>query len=232
MNDLKHVHGRVIVRVDLQAKNYHTFSDGTKIRLERDFNNLDVRYTKISQGEVIDAEYIPAGAIVLFHPNSTHDSNKIFNYGQLSGDETASDIKYFSIPEEEIYLYRIGEGEYMPLKGFVTALRVYVPYSGMLFGIDPSIIKDTLYITSGHLKDKVVLTLRASDYQLIFQEINGREGNLIRCRHWEDDEFHEREEIVAIHHEYTKKVKEGELLVGLSPTDAKPINELVSDHYI
>lgn len=225
---LKHVFGRVVVKVNLEEKNYHTFSDGTKIRLERDFNNLDVKYTKVSQGQVIDAEYIPSGAVVLFHPNSTHDSNKIFNYGQLSGDETASDTKYFSIPEEEIYLYRIGEGDYQPLKGFVTALRVYVPYDGILYGIDPSIIKDTLYITSGHLKDNVVLTLRSCDYQIIFQESNGREGNLIRCRHWEDDEFHEREEIVAIHHEYTKKVNEGKLLIGLSPSEAKLLNENAS----
>jgi hypothetical protein len=103
---------------------------------------------------------------------------------------------------------------------------VYKPYNGSLVGIEPTIIKDVLYITTGELKGSVVHTLKASDYTIIFQDINGREGRLCRCRHFEDEE-HEREEVVAISHYLTEQVDKGELIVGISTSDAKPLKELI-----
>ncbi len=229
MNSLNHVAGKVIVKVWMEEKNYHTFENGQRIRLERNIENLDIKYTRISQGEVVDSEYLPQGAVVLFHPNQIHDTNRIFNYGSLSGSDIASEIHYYSISEHSIYLYREGDGSYKPLRGYATALRVYKPYTGILQGISPKKIENVLWVTSGELKDKVVYTLKACDYQIIFQETNGREGNVIRFRPFGNEKENREAEAIAIMDEYTKKVISGDLYVGLSETDAKPIKQLV--HY-
>jgi len=221
---IKHAHGRVIIQVDMEFKNSHRFEDGTQIKLVRGVNNFDRKYTEPINAIVMSSENIPSGAEILIHHNSLHDSNRLFNYKPLSGAEIASDIRYFSIPELEAYLWRMGNDEWQPVKGFATALRVFEPYKGILQGIPPKQIKDTLLITSGKLKGKVVMTLKSSDYQLCFQD-NGRERNVIRIRHDDDNEI-EREEVVLIHDEFTRKVGNGELLVGLNQSDAKTIKEL------
>ena len=65
------VEGRVVISVDLESKNSHTFSDGTKIRLEREYNNLNQRETKPVNAIVIDGEDIESGSQILIHPNVT-----------------------------------------------------------------------------------------------------------------------------------------------------------------
>lgn len=219
---LKHVPGRVVVSCDIESKNWHTFEDGFKIRLERNYNNLDVKHTRPVNAYVIDGEGLIPGSEIIIHPNATIDSNKIFNYGKLSGEAEGSDVKLFSVPVEQCFAWRDGKN-WLPLKGFEFALRVYEPYRGTLLGIPPKQITDTLYITTGDLKGQVVRTLKAVDYELIFQDISGREARLIRLRHF-PDEINEREEVTAIDHSMTEKVNKGELFVGLSPDDAKSIN--------
>ena len=83
-----------------------------------------------------------------------------------------------------------------------------------------------MYITSGDLKGKVCHTLKASDYTVIFQNSKGQESRILRCRHW-DDEENPREEVVAIDNELTKKVDSGKYYIGLTKSDAKPINDIV-----
>lgn len=224
MEQLKATKDRVIVKVDTDAKNSFTFQDGTKIRLERDYNNMDRKYTQISQGEVIHSEYIPEGAVILFHHNGSHDVNKVFNYKALSGEETASTVKYFSIPEAMCYLWKMPGGEWQPLKDFATGLRVFKPYTGVISGIPPTLIKNVLYLTSGEYKGIVCHTVRAADYQVIFQGDNVREESVIRCRHFENEES-DREELIAISHDLTQQVNEGKLLVGITLSDAKPITK-------
>lgn len=227
MSELKHIEGRVIISVDLEAKNWHTFSNGTKIRRERQFNELNRRITEPVNAIVISGDNIPAGSEILIHPNCTHDVNRIFNYKKLSGNEEASDVKYYSVREQDCFLWLGEEGEWKPLRPYETALRVFKPYKGILDGIDPTVVKDVLYVTSGDLKGQVVKTLKACDYQIVFQDTNGQEGNVIRFRP-NGDEAHDREpEAIAILHDYTKKVKSGEYLVGIEVRDAKQINELV-----
>jgi len=51
---------------------------------------------------------------------------------------------------------------------------------------------------------------------------SGVEEKVIRCRHYEN-EINEREEIIAIDEILTKKINDMELMVGVSPTDAKYI---------
>src|SRR5579871_5853414 len=137
-SDLKCVSGRVVVRVDREGKNFHTFGDGTKIILERDVENLDKRYTWPVQGEVIDSTIVSPGSIILFEHNGTHPQNEIFNYNPLSGKDIASNFRYFSLREEDCYLWTDPEVEnYKPLPGWVTCLRIFKPYVGQLKNIEP-----------------------------------------------------------------------------------------------
>lgn len=215
---------RVIVKIDLQSKNSHTFADGTTIRLERQYNNLNRRETEPVNAIVVAAKNIPKGATILVHHNANHDVNKIFDFNKLEGDDLVSDVQYYSVPEGQCYLWKIDGGEWQPCTGFATGLRVFKPYTGILEGIKPTQIKDVLYIKSGEFKGKVVHTLRSCDYEIIFQGDNGQENRVIRCRHFEDNEEHDREEIIAIHHDLTEKVKSGEYFVGLSNEDCKKLN--------
>ena len=217
---LKHTYGRVVVKVDLEYKN-HTMLNGSAIRLERQYNNFNKRETQPVNAIVVSAENIPKGSEILISHNCTHDTNKIFNYGKLSGKENDVDIQYFSLPEEDCFAWRDGNGEFQPMKGFEFGLRVYRPYEGVIEGILPTVIKDVLYLTTGHLKGYVALTLMASDYEIVFQELNNMEKRLIRIRH--SEQKIDREEVVAISYDLTDKVNNGELLIGLSEKDCKKI---------
>lgn len=221
MTAVKAVNGKVIISVDLESKNSHTFEDGTKIRLERQFNNLNRRETHPVNAFVIDGDGIKPGSQILIHPNCTHETNKIFNHSSLSGQLEGSNVKIFSVDEDKCYAWLDGE-EWKPLKGFDFAFRVFIPYEGKLEGIEPTLIKDVLYVTTGELKGKVVHTLKACDYEIIFQGTKGREERIIRFRHFPDQD-HEREEVIAIDDYLTQKVKNKKLLIGLSPANAKTI---------
>lgn len=222
--ELKHVEGKLVVKVDLDYKNSHTFEDGTKIVLERKYDNFDMKYVQPVNAIVISSDHIPAGSEIIIHHNSTHESNEVFNYTPLSGEVNARRIKYYSILETEAFAWRSGD-EWLPLPGFDFALRLFKPYVGVIEGIEPTIIKDILWITTGEFKEKACITLKACDYQLIFQDVTGREGNLIRLRTSPNEKEQRDAEVVAIHNEYTDKILNGQLWVGLIKSDAKPINQ-------
>ena len=221
---LKAPSNRVIIKVDLESKNSHTFKDGTKIKLERVYDNFNMRYVKPVNAEVVDAKDIPAGAEILIHHNATHDTYKIFNY-QRPTTEASSDIQYFSIPIEECFMWREGKGSiWNALNNFVTALRIFKPYNGMLQGIEPEVMNNKLYITSGELKGRAVNTVISSDYEIIYQNDDGTEGRIIRLRYFPDG--NDRNEIIAINDNMTELVESGELLVGYNKSDAKQLKEL------
>ncbi len=225
---LKHVSKRIVVRVDMQQKNYQTFADGTVIRLERDYNNLDRKYTQQVLGTVLDSEYIPKGAFVLFHHNSLHETYEVFNHSSLSGEDIASGIKIFSIMERDCFFWKNpNEKEWNPTKDYATALRVFKPYIGSLQGIEPTLIKDTLYVTSGNYKGCVVKTEKACDYQITFRNENGVDENIIRFRPDGIEEDQREPEAIAIMEDMSQKVKEGELLIGLTKTDCKKLNDIL-----
>jgi len=218
---LKAPSNRVIIKVDLESKNSHTFKDGTKIKLERVYDNFNMRYVKPVNAEVVDAKDIPTGAEILIHHNATHDTYKIFNY-QRPTTEASSDIQYFSIPIEECFMWREGKGSiWNALNNFVTALRIFKPYNGMLEGIEPEVMNNKLYITSGELKGKAVNTVISSDYEIIYQNEDGTEGRIIRLRYFPDG--NDRNEITAINDNLTELVKNGDLWVGYSKSDAKKL---------
>lgn len=213
---------RVIVEVDLESKNSHTFADGTKIRLERQYDNFNMRYVKPVNAEVVSANDIPEGAEILIHHNSTHDTYKIFNYLRPTA-EASSDMQYFSIPIEECFMWRKEKGsEWNALNNFITGLRIFEPYTGFLQGIDPTLVKNKIYVTSGDLAGNVVGTVISSDYEIIYQNDDGTEGKIIRLRYY--PEGNDRNEVISVEHELTEKVKNGDLLIGYSISDAKKLN--------
>jgi hypothetical protein len=216
---------RVVVSIDIDFKNNHTFASGLIIRHERQWNNLNKRETQPVNAIVVSSDHIPAGAEILIHHNASHPVCQILNHKPLSGEEVADTVKYFSIPENQCYLWRLkGSTMWSPMNGFATALRIFQPVETKFYGIAPTLIKNTLYITSGELRGKVVHTLKASDYEVIFRNEKGVEERVIRCRHFKD-EHNEREEVIAVDNNLTEMVKNGEIYVGISVTDAKPLNQ-------
>lgn len=214
--------GRVVISVDLEGKNSHRFENGMEIRLERQYNNFNRRETQPVNATVLSAENIPTGADILIHHNALHDTFKINNFQPLSGQETGSSIKYYSIEENQCFAWKVDGGEWMPTKNFAFALRVFQPYSGIIQGIEPKRIQQALYITSGKFAGKVVKTVKASDYEIVYQGDDGREKRLIRCRHFEN-ELHEREEILFVMEDLTDMVNEQEIYLGITEKDAKPL---------
>ena len=124
--------------------------------------------------------------------------------------------------ERDCFFWKMkDEDEWKPTVGFETALRVFKPYTGMIQGIEPKLIPDILFVTSGSLKNNVVKTLKASDYCITFRNEKGVDQNIIRFR---PDGDKEREpEAIAIMDEMTDQVYKQELLLGLTIKDAKPI---------
>lgn len=230
MNKLECVQDRIIVTVDMNFKDSHQFEDGSKIALVRRVENFNQRYTQPVNAIVVSGENIPEGAEILISHNSTHPTGEIFNYKNLSGKYIASDIKYFSVPISECFAWRIGENEWQPMSNFDFALRVFEPYEGVLTGIQPTKLKDALYVLTGKYKGNVVLTLKGCDYEIIYQEkVTGREGNIIRFRPDGNEKEQRDPEICAILHSETEKVKSGKLLVGLNTSDCKPLNSYIHD---
>lgn len=222
--ELKSVSGRVIVKADKEQKNFYTFKNGVVIRMERDYNNLDRSYTQQVLGEVVDAEKIPAGSLVLFHFNSLHETNLITNADILSGEDIASGIKTYSIPEENCYLWKQKEDDnWQPCNGFATALRVFEPYKGMMQDIPPTKVKDVLYVTSGIYKGKVVKTLKACDASIIFRNEKGVDETIIRFRPLGDEKSNREPEAIAIMESLTSKVNNGDLYIGIDEKTAQPL---------
>ncbi len=216
---LKYVDGRVIIKVDMESKNYSSLGSGITIRRERKYNNFNFREVMPSNGIVISAENIPIGAEILIDYTAIHDSNKIFSYKSSSPD-----VVYYSIKEIDCLAWREGNEDFKPTKDSEFGLRVFKPYVGIIEGIEPTLIKDVLYITTGKLKNQVAHTLKGTDYQIVYQGEDGKEHNLIRFRHSEDENY-DREELIGISHELTYKINHGELLVGLTISDCKKVND-------
>lgn len=219
---LRHVDGKVVIKIDLDGKDSWTFESGLKIEYRRRFDNLNQREVSPVNAIVISGEGIIKNSEILIHPNAIHDSSRIFDYKD-SNDR----IRYYSIHSDMCFAWHDGK-EWLPLEPYDFALRIFEPYKGFLIGIEPKQLPDTLYVTTGKLKGTVVKTLKACDYEIVFMDKNGREGNLIRFRPFGDKKNKREEEAIAGLHYLTDKVNKGELLVGREVKDAKPLNELTN----
>jgi len=220
---LKASEGRIVLSVDMEKKNSWRFESGVTLKLGRGYNNFNLRQINPVNGNVIAAENIPIGTEILFQYNAIQETFRVYNYKPLSGTEIAADIHYYSIPSEMAYAYLDGD-EWKPIKPYAFGLRVFRPYSGILQGIEPTQLKDTLYVYTGELSGKIVKTLKACDYCIVFQDTNGREGNIIVFKHYENEDS-DNEEVLCVMDELTEQFHECILLVGLTKTDAKSIHE-------
>lgn len=217
-DSLKHIEGRVIVKVDIDGKDSWTFDNGQKIEYKRRFNNFNVRETQPVNAIVISGEGINKGAEILVHPNAIHDSNRIFDY-----KDSNENIQYFAIQNEMCFAwFDEGGNEWKGIYPYELALRVFKPYDGIISGIEPKQLKDTLFVLTGELKNKVVKTLVACDYQCVYQSRNGREASLIRFRPMGDPSTKKEAEAIAILEDETEKVLSGKYLIGFTTSDAKP----------
>jgi hypothetical protein len=214
---LKHIQSRVIIRVDIEAKNRHTLLNGITIRRERRFNNLNFREVNPSNAFIVSAEDYPKGAEVLVDYTAIHDSNRIFDY-----ESGSNDVVYYSIRDYDCFAWRLLLGEWQPTKDSEFGLRCYLPYEGNLIGIQPKFLKDVLFVTTGDLKGKVVRTVKGADYVIVYTNDEGKEGQLLRFRHSEYPDY-DREEVTCIANDLTELYNHGKLLVGLNPNDAKTI---------
>jgi len=217
---LKYVDGRIIVKVNYEGKNYHTFENGTTIRRERVFNNLNFRETTPVNAIVISAEKIPANVEILVDYHSIHDSNKIFNYKNKSNQ-----IHYYSIKQEDCYLWKDENNEWQPTPPYELALRVFKKYDGIISWMKPEVLPNILYVTTGELKGKIVLTLLGCDYQCVFQDTNGREGNRIRFLPFGNEKVNKEYEAIAIRNDLMKELEEEKLLIGYTLQDCKTLKE-------
>lgn len=225
---LVHVDGRIIVKTDIENKNFHTFQDGTRIRRERLYNEFNRRIAQPVNCIVISGEGIPKNAELLVDHNAFHETNRINDYKNSFENEGSDRVRYFSIPYYEAFCWRENGCEWNALYPYEFALRVFKPYEGNLVGIDPEKIKNTLYVLSGELKGNIVRTLVGCDYEIIFQESNGREGSLIVFRPFGEEKRKMEEEAVAILNDHNEKLLRGELLIGFQIKDAKPLNESIN----
>jgi len=64
-DNLIHREGRIVVKVDIDSKNSHTFESGLTIRRERKFNDFNRRITQPTNCWVISGDGIPKGAELL-----------------------------------------------------------------------------------------------------------------------------------------------------------------------
>ncbi len=224
-DNLVHTEDRIVVKLDIENKYSWAFESGQKIRYERNFNNFNRRETQPVNVIVISGEGIPKDAEMLVDHNALHETNRINDYKNSFENDGSDRVRYFSIPIYECYAWREKGGEFHPMYPFDFALRIFEPYKGLLEGIEPKLIENTLYVTSGELKGNVVKTVLAADYQIIFQDTNGRENNLIVFRPFGNEKRKMPEEAEAILHDKTEQINKGKLLVGYSIKDAKPINE-------
>lgn len=219
-DNLKHIEGRVVVKVDVNSKDSWTFEDGKKIEYVRRFENFNVRQTNPVNAHVISGEGVKKGAEILIHPNALHDTNRIFDY-----KDDAGNVQYYSIHNDMCFAWHDGD-EWRPLPPYEFGLNVFEPYKGFIQGIAPKQLKDVIFVTSGELKNKVVKTIIASAYVIIFQDKNGREGQILRFRPFGDPRSNREEEAIAILYDETDKVLSGELLIGISTTNCKKIQEI------
>lgn len=221
IDNINNVSGRVIVKINLEYKNYHTFNNGMVIRRERQFNELNRNITEPVNAIVISGEGIIKNSEILVHPNSIHDSNRIFDY--KDGNDN---IKYYSIHNDMCFgWYDEDNKQWEPISPYDFAMRIFVPYSGLIQGLPPTQLKDTLWVTTGELNGNAVKTIAASDFPIIFNNRNGQEKTIVRFRPFGDKIKQREEEAICILNDVTKKVLSGKYLVGYTTSDAKPLKE-------
>jgi hypothetical protein len=211
---------RVLIAVDLKYKDRVLLGEsGVVLERPRDYDNLNHRETKISQGWVVNSDYLPIGSEVLVSHNSFHDTNRLFG---LDIEIELLNIGVYAVPKMETYCYKYGSKKWNACEGFLLGMKLFEPYNGIIEGIEPKEIKRTLFVTSDcKLKHKVVDTVNAAVLPIVFNDEDFNEIIINRIRHFPNESDNVREEVLCINQEKTKKVLKGELLIGNNKSDCK-----------
>lgn len=183
-NKIKPVGNRVIVLVDVQEKETHSFTkeDGTtgKLYMANEYS-WDSRVTNFTQGVLLtDYKNLKAGVHVLAHHNSMGDEC------ELSDSRIPSGHKLFSIESVFVYFGIDGE-EIIPVDGYLLADRLYVEQSSIIETEKVKIpnklrIKAVPDSVSGIKVGDVVITYIYSDYEMT-HNVNGKVENIIRLKY-------------------------------------------------
>lgn len=221
---MKHLNEKILIKLDTTQKEKLEWVGGGVLKIERNFN-FNLREDRSSLAIVISGDGLPTGANILVHHLSGEPMYLIDDPELLTKEETKEGYKVFSIPKDNAYFYQDPETkEWECCRYFLQSKRIYEPYNGVLTGIEHQLIKNRLYIVKGKVEEdgmvddvsgKCCIVTPYSDYEIIYHDAEHKQGSLIRTR---------SREITAVDEGLTKRVLNGELLIGHSPKDAKPLN--------
>jgi uncharacterized ubiquitin-like protein YukD len=183
-NKIKPVGHRVIVLVDVDEKETHSFTkeDGTKgkIYMANEYS-WDSRITNFTQGVLLtDYKNLKAGTHVLAHHNSMGEEC------ELTDKRIPHGHKLFSV--EDIFVYfGVIDGKLIPIDGFMLAERIYVEQSSVLEAEKVKIpnklkiLAKPDSITDFEVGD-IAITYIHSDYEMT-HNVNGTVETAIRLRY-------------------------------------------------
>lgn len=212
--NLKKIMGNVLVKMDTKQKEKYNLGNGKVLYWERGYE-FNRRLDYPSMAIIIDGEGLPIGGEILVHHNSTEPSYEVFNEDFLTDEEKREGYKILSLPKDMCFCYK-KNGEWLPYDNFLITLRVFKPYTGRLYGLEPAVVKNRMYCVKGEWEGQVLVTLVNCDYEIIWHDTENREQRLIRTRH---------REVLATDEGLLEKIQKGELLVGFSPKNCKPLSQ-------
>jgi len=215
--------GSVIIKIDTRQKERYSLGGGLILEIQKGYN-FNLREDRPSLAEIIDGAYFPSGTDILINYLALEPIYEITDENILTKQEKEQGYKIFSIPEDMCFAY-FHEEEWHPCKEYLITLRVYKPYTGMIIGMPPTLVKNIMYVVKGFsegtekdkvdLSGKVAVTLDWADYEIIWHNKNSKEERLIRTRD---------REVIGIDKDALKKIKKGEYIIGISPTTATKLN--------
>jgi hypothetical protein len=196
-NKIRPVGARVIILVDVDEKETHSFKkeDGTegKIYMANEYS-WDSRITNFTQGVLLtDYKNLKAGTNVLAHHNSMREES------ELTDKRIPHGYKIFSV--EGIFVYfGIIDGKLIPIDGFMVAERLYLEQSSILEAEKVKIpnklriLAKPDSITDFEVGD-IAITYVHSDYEMT-HNVNGTVETAIRLRY---------SDCLAVDHEFNKR---------------------------
>ena len=217
----------ILLKMNTRQKERYALTDNIEIHIERSYN-FNLREDRSSMGYIVNGRGLTKGHQALCHHLTIESGNEVTAETILTDDEKKIGFKVFSVDKDMVFATSLDGIEWHPCKDFLITFRIFKPYKGKLKGIEPTVLKDRMYIIKGvdefedeitDLSDKVACTTANSDYQIIWHNEKNREQSLIRTR---------SREILAIDNGMLEDLKKGKLLIGLTVTDCKTYKEYIN----
>lgn len=217
----------ILLKMNTRQKELYSLMEGVDIEISKGWN-FNLREDRSSMGYIVNGRGLTKGHQALCHHLTIESGNEVTAETILTDDEKKIGFKVFSVDKDMVFATSPDGIEWHPCKDFLITLRIFKPYKGKLKGIEPTVLKDRMYIIKGvdefedeitDLSDKVACTTANSDYQIIWHNEKNREQSLIRTR---------SREILAIDNGMLEDLKKGKLLIGLTVTDCKTYKEYIN----